>query len=111
MRSRRKSRSRIGSIRQKMAGAAADGFDPAASEHAGHDGSQAEFPQCHDPPDILKARQRIVPQDRTCFEIGQHMFDPAGKITKLIPRQVHQFGNRPDKHRFLHRLTAPIAAF
>lgn len=70
-----------------------------------------ELPQRHHSPDILKARQYVMPQDRTCFEIRQHMFDTAGKITKPISRQMHQLVYRPDKHRFLHRLTAPIAAF
>jgi hypothetical protein len=45
------------------------------------------------------------------FEFRQLERNLFGKIAKFVPCHVHQFGNRPDKHRFLHRLTAPIAAF
>jgi hypothetical protein len=83
----------------------------AVGERAGYEGSETQLPQGHDAPDILKARQRVVPQDRTGFEIGQHMFDAVRKVAKFVPCHVHQFGNRSEKHRFLHRLTAPIAAF
>jgi hypothetical protein len=61
--SRRRSSSRIRSSRLKLGGVAGDGFEAATSEHTGYGRSETEFPQRHDSPDILKARQRIVPRN------------------------------------------------
>ena len=65
-----------------------------------------------DPVNVVEARQCVASRNRAGIEFRQPERNLLGKIAKLVSRQEHQFGNRPrESHRFLHRLTAPIAAF
>jgi hypothetical protein len=69
-----------------------------------------KIPQEHHPPDIVEARKCVGSCSSTSVEFRQLERNPLGKIAKFVARQVHQFADCPG-HRFLHRLTAPIAAF
>jgi hypothetical protein len=96
--SRRRSSSRIRSSRLKLGGAG-DGFEAATSEHTGYGGSEKELPQPHDSPDILKARQRILPRNLRDVRYGRQV--RKGASIRLSSRVAS----------FPHRVTAPIAAF
>ncbi len=67
--------------------------------------------QDHDTANVLQAHQRLQPVGRAGFEKGESALDRPGQIAKFVPCQMHQFADRPVCHDFLHRLTAPIAAF
>jgi hypothetical protein len=66
--------------------------------------SRAKIPQAHDLANIVEARQRVVPRNGAGLKFRQLERNLLGKIAKFVPCQVHQFGNRPVKHRFLHRV-------
>lgn len=65
----------------------------------------------HHTPDIIQADEHPKSRHRTGFEHPQGANQISVEITKLHPRQMHQFIDRPWLHFALHRLTAPIAAF
>jgi hypothetical protein len=60
----------------------------------------------HDAANIVETCESIEPFDRARLKRGQGLLDSRSQVAKFVARQLHQLIDCPERHRFLHRLTA-----